>query len=212
MVGKHKPQAKPARAFGAGTIEQRIWTAIRARSAAGLRITLPDAAFDAKAKEGTAGYYFERLVAGGYLKLDGRQPRNKTSRGQFSYAAYRLERDVGMAAPRLRRDGTPATWGLAREQMWRTAKILLSFDARDLSLAASTPERAVRMDDAKQYLCALRRGGYVVASPARRSASTLTRFRFVQAKNTGPLAPAVRADRSVYDRNLGEYAWQPASK
>jgi len=201
--------AKPARLAGAETIEQRIWTVIRCRHALGKRLTLPDVVFDAKANEGTAGYYLQRLLAGGYLAPAGRQPRNKTSAGQFSYAAYRLARDVGMTAPRLRRDGSAAKAGLSRDQMWRTVKILREFNARDLSLAASTPERAVKLTDARQYLGALERGGYVcVVQWAKLGpGGSLARYRFRATRNTGPRPPVVQARRRVFDPNLGEVVW-----
>jgi len=208
VADRLKP-AKPARPVGAVTVEQRIWTVIRCRHALGKRLTLPDVVFDAKVNEGTAGYYIERLLAGGYLKPDGRQPRNKTSGGQFSYAGYKLARDVGMTAPRLRRDGSPATAGMSRDQMWRTVKILREFDARDLSLAASTAERAVKLSDARTYLGALERGGYVVLAQSAKlgPGGLLARYRFRATRNTGPRPPVVRARRAVFDPNLGRTVW-----
>lgn len=208
-VAEKHTTAKPARPAGAETVEQRIWTVIRCRHALGKRLTLPDVVFDARVNEGTAGFYFERLLAGGYLEPAGRQPRNKTSAGQFSYAAYRLARDVGMTAPRLRRDGSAAKAGLSREQMWRTVKILREFDARDLSLAASTLERVVKLSDARTYLGALERGGYVcVAQSAKLGPrGSLARYRFRATRNTGPRPPVVQARRAVFDPNLGRVVW-----
>lgn len=205
---------KSTQAPGAVSVEQRIWSVIRSRHALGKRLMLPDVVFDAKVNEGTAGYYLQRLLAGGYLKPAGKQPRNQTSRGQFSYSNYSLARDVGMVAPRLRRDGSVSKSGRSRDQMWRTVKILREFDARDLSLAASTTDHAVNVSDARKYLGALERGGYVVTAQSAKlgPGGTLARYRFRQSRNSGPRPPIVKADRAVFDPNLGTFAWQPRKK
>ena len=48
---------------------------------------------------------------------------------------YRLVRDEGVDAPRVRRDGSRVTKGIKQEQMWRTLRIL-NTDVNAIELAA----------------------------------------------------------------------------
>lgn len=203
MTKKRTLLARRACPLEAETVEQRIWTAIRALHAAGKRISQPEVEFLAKVKAGAVRYYVARLLLAGHLKEVKRRPRGQAG-AWFTYASYTLERDVGMTAPRLRRDGTPATRGLAREQMWRTVKILREFDARDLSLAASTTACPVTVGNANNFLQMLARGGYMIMSQRNRGRNSLARYRFLPSMNTGPRPPAARGMR-VYDHNRGAY-------
>jgi hypothetical protein len=114
---------------------------------------------------------------------------------------YRLVRDVGLEAPRLKRDGTPCRQGLAREQMWRTMQELVSFSPRDLAGTASTDLIPVSEVDAKAYLKALKAAGYLQVV---REATKRTQACYRLIKRTGPLPPMVQRTKVVFDQNLGE--------
>lgn len=192
------------------TAQEHVWAAIRARHAAGRTFTLPDLGFDTKLSEGTVRGYLERLIAGGYIAATLRRPRSDAGK-QFRHTPYRLVLDRGVIAPRLRKDGTPATNGLAAEQLWRTMKIIGEFDGRDLQLAASTVERQIALPHALQYIKALHHAGYLKLTAPHRGGRgrTLARYRFFPSMNTGPRAPMLQRGGAVFDANKAEVVWQP---
>lgn len=56
-----------------------------------------------------------------------------------SPASYRLEKNEGLDAPRVRADGSRVTQGLAQEQMWRTLRMMSGdTNGRELAAHAST--------------------------------------------------------------------------
>ncbi|WP_153116057.1 hypothetical protein [Rhodocyclus tenuis] len=128
-------------------------------------------------------------------------------------AAYRLAVDSGIEAPRVRRDGTRVTTGLAQEQMWRTLRMLpTEFNARELASYASTPENPVSEVAAADYLGNLNRAGYlIVVSVGKGNAysSQRARYRLDPRRNSGPKPPMVCRTHVVYDPNLGRVVWQP---
>jgi hypothetical protein len=189
---------------GALTVRDRIWAAIRARRT---RFTKADIVFDTKASAGSVRSYFEQLLKGGYLRALEDRPRSQTC-PYWTWTRYELARDVGVDAPRLRRDGSAATLGRGREQMWRTVKILREFDARELQAAASTDGHRVALTTAKDYVLQLARGGYVVLARRGRN-GVYSRYRFLRAMNTGPRSPIAQKSRAIFDPNLGRLMWQP---
>lgn len=100
--------------------------------------------------------YRRCLVNAGILAIAGRHKDRRVA------ATYTLKRDAGAEAPRLRRDGSPVTQGLAQEQMWRTLRLLKTdTNARELAAHAGTPQVAVRETAAHDYLGNLHRAGYL---------------------------------------------------
>jgi hypothetical protein len=211
MPEPRKPTRKPVHLVASGgciTVQERIWAAIRARHLQGRSFTSADIAFESQQNQNSARRYIEQLLAGGYLRPLAERPRGEHD-GRYTWQSYRLVRDVGVEAPRLRPDGTPATRGRSRAQMWRTMRIIGEFDGRELALAASTDEHAVDLQDALQYIKHLARAGYLqVVAPARGGCGrTLARYRFVPAMNTGPRPPMVQRTCAVFDPNLGRVVW-----
>jgi hypothetical protein len=186
------------------TARDRIWAAIRVRRT---RFTRPAITFDTKLPDHTVRSYFELLLKAGYLRPLEHKPRSEHC-AQFRYARYELARDVGVDAPRLRPDGSAATLGRGREQMWRTVKILREFDARELQAAASTGEHYVALTTAKEYILGLAHGGYVVLARRGRN-GVYSRYRFIPAMNTGPRSPIAQKSGAIFDPNLGRVMWQP---
>lgn len=130
----------------------------------------------------------------------------------FPPGTYRLVRDVGVDAPRVTREGKRVTQGAAREQMWRTMRMIRGdFSWRDLAIAASTAEVAVAETDAQDYCRNLARAGYLaVVSLGKALGNNIgvpTRYRFNRTKNTGPKAPMVQRVQSVFDPNLNRVVW-----
>ncbi|MHC1792046.1 hypothetical protein [Solidesulfovibrio sp.] len=109
---------------------------------------------------------------------------------------YRLVKDLGLEAPRVRKDGTilPAS---GRQRMWRAMGILKDFSPRDLAATASLSEAPVALAEAVYYCRWLEKGGYLkdcghgryVALPAMRH---------------GPRAPMIQRVRRLLDPNTGE--------
>lgn len=190
------------------TGRQAVWQAVRRLK----RFTLVDLWHETKEERATVRTYLTALERGGYVATVDMQAPKATAIGirspaLFKAQVYKLARDVGIEAPRLKRDGTPSTQGSAREQMWRTMKLLGDFTFRDLTVAATTEASPVSELDAKDYVKHLFRAGYlslVTASTPR----ALATYRFVRARNTGPRAPMVQRLKSVFDPNTRKVVWQ----
>jgi len=137
--------------------------------------------------------YLACLVAAGIMER--RDPEGQPPE-------YRLLRDPGRDAPRLRRDGTPSTQGAGTENMWRTMRMLAEFSPRDVAAHATTDAVAVSEATAKAYCKALFAAGYLrvvrKAVPKRSQAV----YRLI--RNTGPRAPQVQRAKRVFDRNTQE--------
>lgn len=142
--------------------------------------------------------YLKSLRAAGFVQVE---------RGLIT-----LLRDVGIEAPRLRRDGSAVTQGRAREHMWRTMRVVREFTFRELAVQASTEEQTIHELDARDYVAHLHRAGYLaVVSPAKPGgksrAGALARYRLLPSRNTGPKPPMVQRVKQVFDPNLGQVVW-----
>lgn len=179
-------------AFG----RQAMWEAMRRLK----RFTLADLDH-LNVERDTIKTYVRSLVRGGYLKT----ARQASSGGRYTPAAYELVQDVGLEAPKLRRDGSPALQGQAREHMWRTMKMMSQFTPRDLSVTASTEDVAVNEEDAKSYVKHLFAAGYLSALRPGKPPRTQGLYRLT--KNTGPKPPMVTRAKVVFDPNLNRIAW-----
>lgn len=174
---------------------QAIWEEIRRLGT----FSVADITGACKAHEKTVQSYVECLLASGHVgpAEDG----------------FRLVRDVGVEAPRVRADGSPVTQGLPREQMWRTMRHRSTgdFDYRDLALWSSTDEVRVSEADAQDYLKHLAKAGYLIqVAPARAGkAARLARYRFDPRRNTGPKPPMVQRMKTVFDPNERKIVWFP---
>lgn len=140
--------------------------------------------------------YLYGLTAAGYLE---RNMPNTTW-------LYTLIKDNGQEAPRVRKDGTPVTQGLAREQMWRALGIFgqkgRTFTVRDLTLFASTRDIPVAEADVKAYCYHLHLSGYLQeVTPG--SPGKLTVYRMLFSKWTGPKPVQIQRTRRCFDPNTG---------
>jgi predicted ArsR family transcriptional regulator len=192
-------QAVHLKAAGALTGRPAIWAAIR-----DLRIfTVADLAERTGVPAPTCKGYVQDLTAAQYLAVEEELPASGRSRRRFR---YRLERDTGVEAPRVRRDGSEATGGRAQENLWRTARILGEFTVRELAANASTDETPISDSTAENYAVYLHRAGYLVAAERRANGSAV-RYRFIPNRYTGPKPPIVQRIRQVWDANTGHVVW-----
>lgn len=116
-----------------------------------------------------------------------------------SATVWSLERDAGIIAPRVRRDGTPVVQGQGREQMWRTMRILRRFCVQQLTVSASTEECVIKEASAAEYCIMLCHAGYL-----RRMSPACYLFLIY----TGPRPPMIQRTKQVYDPNLGKVMWR----
>lgn len=117
---------------------------------------------------------------------------------QGAHATYTLVRDLGVDAPRVRRDGT-AVAEPAQEIMWRGMKILREFTVLDLLAHAAMGGITIKGSTANKYCQWLARGGYLMTLGRP---STGQRFRLVL--DTGPKAPQVLRVKQLLDVNTGK--------
>jgi len=135
--------------------------------------------------------YLKGLTAAGILTKE-------RSRSTGQPHRYELANDVGVEAPRVRRDGSVVTQGRGREQMWETMRAMVRFSARDLHVFASTDEHSVALSEAAAYCNTLHQAGYLSKD---REFYTLHR-------RTGPKPPMIQRTKAVFDPNLGEVVWR----
>jgi hypothetical protein len=191
---------RPADVLRKSETRAAAWEAIR--SFKGFPFKLKDIAIRCDLEQSTIRGYVRGLEAAGYL-------RRVVKGGIGMPASWTLVEDPGIEPPRVRDDGTAVTQGRGREQMWRSMRILKEFDARDLAAAASTEARAISVEDARNYIYYLHRAGYLVITvdAHHRGMSGFTRYRFIQARYTGPMAPMVQRVKRVFDPNVGKIVW-----
>ncbi len=191
---------KPITTYAGGKgPRQRIWEAIRAQGDS--EWTRIQIALAAEVEAATVSTYLQALVKAEIVAETCRAAVNKMA----VEIAYRLIRDEGLEAPRLRRDGSRVTQGLAQEQMWRTLRLLTGdTNARELAAHASTEAVPVPESTAHAYLRALDGAGYLVVTRQGKGTGRggiPSRYRLKPARNTGPRPPMVCKLHVVYDPN-----------
>lgn len=195
-MGRRAAHLAPARRQTERAGREGVWEAIRKLG----RFTVRALENRTRESQTMIRSYVQGLVHAGYVA-----PEPDSDAGDRS-TTYRLVRDVGVDAPRVREDGTEVTQGRPREQMWRTMKIINEFSPRDLAIQASTEECPVAESDAKHYVRYLQRAGYLVmVDPGKPGVQA--RYRFLKSRNTGPKPPIIQRVRQVYDPNLQQVVW-----
>jgi hypothetical protein len=163
-------------------------------------------------RDDTVLSYLRGLEKAGYVSACGEVPPALKRRREFR--CYTLVRDIGVDAPRVKDDGSPAEENAGREQMWRAMKILKEFDYRELAAAASTEKHRVSPDEAQTYARFLKLAGYLAVSrPAKfgNVNSAAERLRFIRSRNTGPRAPIITREKQVLDGNSGGVVYNPTN-
>lgn len=214
------PRKPTVEMLGGIAPRQRIWDAIRAcdRGATWAIDEVVAATRSAQALDGTvdpetARTYVAALQRAEIVELAKVEP------GRYGRKRYRLLRDEGADAPRLRRDGSRVTQGLAQEQMWRTLRMVRGdTNARELAAHASTPDVPVAEDAAHDYLMRLHIAGYLDRTAegkgigrgwGKGGTGRQARYRLRADRNTGPKPPMVCRTKVVFDPNLQAVVWAP---
>ena len=136
----------------------------------------------------TATDVLHQLVAAGIL----------TARLDGLCTLYRAVSALPETAPRLTRAGEVRA-ASGQDRMWVAIKPLSSFTPAEVAFCAAVPEVA-----AADYLARLHRAGYlaVVEAHVAGLCHRRARYRLIPGMDTGPAAPAIRRDKTVFDRNL----------
>ena len=201
---------KPVTAYAGGKgPRQRIWEAIRARGEA--EWTRYSIARSAGVADTTVTTYCQALFAAGIIARIGEIAISAVA----TEVRWRLVRDEGIDAPRLKRDGSRVTNGLAQEQMWRALRVLAcDLNARELAAHASTAAVPVTISAAEHYITWLLAAGYLIRTRAgkglgRAGKGVTARYRLDPARNTGPRPPMICRAKVVYDPNEDAVVWAP---
>lgn len=186
---------------------QRIWEAVRVHGANDAIFTVAGISREAKIEAPCIRDYFKCLLAAKIIRDTNR------SDGVGKERFYFLDRDEGLEAPRLRRNGERVTQGLAQEQMWRTLRLLQAdTNARELAAHASTEAVPVAELSARDYLLALAGAGYLLCTREGKGlgrGGVQARYRLKPARNTGPRPPMICRTKVVYDPNENRVVHAP---
>lgn len=202
---------KPAHLELAGGVglRQRLWARIRACAKKDRDFSLAELVVGSE-NTATARDYLIGLEKGGWITLTAGPARQ----GDKTAKRWRLEQDNGVEAPRVRRDGRPVTQGQAQEQMWRALRMLATdINARELAAHATTPDVAVKVVAAHDYLGNLAAAGYLeTIAPGHGTGrgGVQARYRLRAERNSGPRPPMVCRTQAVYDPNEGRVVWSRA--
>ncbi len=183
---------KPVDLLPAGGLapQDRIWATLR-RMREGTLWEIADASGCIR---GTVRDYLRRLVLAGIVsRQDQREIR------------YRLERDLGVETPRIRKDGTPSSMGQGREALWRTMRVLKEFGVSDLLAHVRAAGLQVADAEARTYCIWLCRAKYLVRVS---KPGAVSRWKLVAARYSGPRPPMIQRIRQVFDPNLGKVVWR----
>jgi hypothetical protein len=139
--------------------------------------------------------YVTGLAAAGYIaSLENEEVKTGLIR-------WELIKDIGVEAPRVRKDGTPVTQGQGRENMWNAMRIMRTFTARELAVAARTPDCFVKESTAVDYARYLYHAGYL-------SKHKDGSYQMLPSAYTGPHAPMIQRTKRVWDPNQRKVRWQ----
>tara|TARA_R110002050_G_scaffold269917_1_gene412450 strand:- start:60209 stop:60835 length:627 start_codon:yes stop_codon:yes gene_type:complete len=183
-----------------------IWYAIRCLkhfSLADLEVFASDNVKLLDISREKARAYVQGLEAAGFVERISSEPRTQ---GQTPHR-WTLLNDVGVDAPRVRKNGEEVKQGRGREQMWRTMRILNDFDAIDLKITASTDDIAISENTAKDYIYNLHKAGYLILTTQANNGGGLSRYRLLSSMYTGPKPPMVQRIKQVFDANLNKVVW-----
>jgi len=189
-----KPNRKPMDKLNGYDSREAMWAEIRAMRT----FTVRELKEATTLKIESVREYVTGLTNGGFLERDDSQILNDKGFGKNS-VIYTLIRNVGVDAPRVRKDGSTVTQGQGTANMWRTMRILGTFSARELAVSASTDTCVIAESTAASYIRHLCDAGYI------RKGKYL--FRFITAMYTGPKPPMVQRVKRVWDQNLKKVMW-----
>ncbi len=118
---------------------------------------------------------------------------------------YILVKNTGTAPPDLSRTGE-IRLPSQNQKTWLAIKVLKVFTIRDVTLATGGDS-----SNTGKYLSLLEQAGYVKTIHKGKGFSGETKYTFVTSKDTGPQAPILQDNESLYDRNTGKVVWKRAA-
>lgn len=189
-----KPQIELA---GGKSQRQRIWEAIRANGVKPFKV--PEVT-PCNVPLATARDYLVGLAAAGYLTTE---QHGKAPRTPF---IYKLARDIGAEAPRVRKNGEEVTQGNGNEALWGAMQALKTFNARVLAKMAGVNESTAR-----SYCAALAQAGYLTVDREGKGmgrGGILATYRLMLSRVKGPRPPMITRLKAVYDPNIHKIVWQ----
>ncbi len=173
-----------------------VWAAIRSFEA---EFTLIDIQRITLQKTATIRDYVTGLTLAGNLK---QQPEGKNKKRVWCIGDFK-----GAERPYVDKNGKATTQHLGREQMWRTMNILKIYTYKQLSAHATLAWHPVSEGEAKAYLIALHKAGYLRIAQKPSNQKGITHYAMLPGKYTGPLPPAIQKANQVWDRNLAKVVW-----
>jgi hypothetical protein len=169
-----------------------IWSLIRKTSESFTSLTLSS---ELKIDRKIITPYLKTLCMAGFIKQDSLENKvGKTIHYNFV--------EGPSTAPRVRKNGEIIKHGSGQDNMWRSMKILKTFNAHFLAIHSSVGDVSVTIDTAKSYIKMLQRAGYLRALP-----TVPVSWVLLSSKNTGPHAPMVQRVKQVFDPNLRKVVW-----
>ncbi|MGD9862566.1 MAG: hypothetical protein AB7S99_05070 [Pseudodonghicola sp.] len=174
---------------------QAVWDIMRSEhERGGAWLTLGAIVDRAEVHRKTGADYLGCLVAGGYAERGDDEV--------LGCAKWRLIKDGGHHAPRLRKDGSTVTQGAGLANIWRSMRMLRKFSTVDVALHSSTPATQVTESTVKSYCSMLLATGYLrVLQKADPVKGRKAIYQLV--RNTGPKPPMIQRVKQVYDPNTG---------
>lgn len=163
--------------------------------------TIPEIMIRAETAYDQTRDFFIRLRRAGYLE----KTDKKRGLGLIYKILLRQHR-----APSLKRNGAPRRAATGRDYMWRAIRMMGAFTAPELALAASTETTKVSLGYAENYIHHLLKAGYLKIVTPHKSGHgrTISSYRLLASKNTGPRPPVIQGTKAVFDQNLGQVVWQ----
>lgn len=171
--------------YTALTARERIWAAIREMKT----VTVREVTDRCDVKADVVRGYFTGLAAAGILDVLHRGTGGK-------HSIYTLRRDLGVHAPRVRKDGTFLPDSV-RSRLWKAMPIFGIFTAREIAMSTTLVESPVSRAEALEYCRWLAQAGYLRDLGDEK-------FRFVPIRHTGMKAPQIVRVTQVYDPNTDQ--------
>lgn len=179
-------------------IEEQVWDIVR-KSDKGLSVR------DVRRQViGEISYYrvkawLDKWQAAGYVA------RTADTSAYPTVYLYEVTHDCGQKPPQVDGNGAPKKQ-CGTEIIWRTARILKRFNARQIIASANDGDTTLNERAVSQYLLSLYDAGYITWINTN---DTQSLAQYTLTVNTGPKAPEIRRGKKVYDGNLGIVVYDP---
>lgn len=154
------------------------------------------AVLDGKVSTNQVQEYLRALVNGGFLNA--RRPVKS-----FLPYIYTLINDVGVDAPKIRKDGSEVTQGKGRQTMYSAMRILVEFSIKDLLIQGEVAGLKIAKAEAQHYCRYLEKAGYIIPLTGGKP----QRWLYNQASYKGHAAPLIQRVRQVFDPNINQVVW-----